>query len=247
MKFDIISIVYLVILLIYVLIGLKKGFFKTLTGLIKSLLSLLIALFLAKPLTNFVMDTGIGTSITSKIESFLVSKDGIFVSTITSETKTAVIADCLTQLNIPQIFHSFLTSLIDKYVVVGSEPVTVAKALAPSVSYYLIYIVVFILLFVVGLIICAILNRIFDKLSTIPLVGILNKLLGVGLNLIIGLVIICVLSYGLTFLVPLDNSISSWLVKTMGLENSEFMSISKYFYEHNFLLKIIAFFQKLFS
>ena len=247
MKFDVLTIVYLVIILLYLIIGLKKGFFKTLTGLIKSVLAIVIAIFLARPLTSLVVGTGIGDGINGKIETWLLGKEGVFTSVVTADTKDAVIVQALGQLNIPSVFHSWLAKMIDQYVEVGTEGVTVAAALAPAITYYLFYAAVFIVLFIIGLIICAILNKIFEKLEEIPFVGGLNKLLGVVLNLAIGLLVICVISYGLTFLVSLDNGISKWLVETMALDNPEVKSISKFFYENNFLIKIIAFFQGLFT
>ena len=66
-----------------------------------------------------------------------------------------------------------------------------------------------------------------------------------ALNGIVGLLLICLISYGLTLIIPLDLGISNTLVDIMQLDNPEVTSVSKFFYENNFLLIIIAFFQEL--
>ena len=80
----------------------------------------------------------------------------------------------------------------------------------------------------------------------LPVIGFLNKVLGMVLNGIVGILLICLISYGLTLIIPMDLSISNTLVEIMQLDNPEVTSISKFFYENNFLLAIIAFFQELF-
>jgi hypothetical protein len=79
----------------------------------------------------------------------------------------------------------------------------------------------------------------------LPIIGALNKILGMALNGIVGLLLICLISYGLTFIIPLDLGISNTLIDIMQLDNPEVTSVSKFFYENNFLLIIIAFFQEL--
>ena len=44
----------------------------------------------------------------------------------------------------------------------------------------------------------------------------------------------------------MDLSISNTLIEVMQLNNPEVSSVSKFFYENNFLLALIAFFQELF-
>ena len=62
-----------------------------------------------------------------------------------------------------------------------------------------------------------------------------------------GLVAICFISYVITLIVPTGNELSNWLVETMRLNDGEVFTISKYFYENNFLVKLIAIIQKMFS
>ena len=87
----------------------------------------------------------------------------------------------------------------------------------------------------------------FAVIEQIPFVGVINKVLGALVSGAMGLFVICFISYVITLIVPTGNELSNWLVETMRLNDSEVFTISKYFYENNFLVKLIAIIQKMFS
>ena len=90
-------------------------------------------------------------------------------------------------------------------------------------------------------------SKVFAVIEQIPFVGVINKVLGALVSGAMGLVVICFISYVITLIVPTGNELSNWLVETMRLNDSEVFTISKYFYENNFLVKLIAIIQKMFS
>ena len=245
MSLDLITIAYFVILLIAAIIGLKRGFFKTLLGLIKTVISTAVAIFFTPKIATLFVGTGLGAKATTGIETFLLNRGGAMTNTITLETKDAVISNALADAPLPSSVLDWITKLIDKFLVLEpGQETTVGAAMAPSITYYLAYGIIFLLIFLLCMLICKLLDKIFDKLTQIPFVGGLNRLLGLVLNVAIGFILLCGISYGLSYLIAMNNGISEWLVNTMGLGNDNFSSFSKYMYENNFLLKIISFFGK---
>ena len=243
MAFDIISIVYVAIIVLFALIGLKRGFFKTLVSFLKGIISFVVSIFLCEPLAKLLTNSTIGANVVIKISDVLNSKGGLFTATITNENKEALLSQALNQIKVPNGLHDFLTSLV---VVPSEGSVTIGEALALSITYYVFIAITFLVLLILVRIAVKLISKMFKSLEQIPFVGILNKLLGTVLNAFIGLVIVCLISYAITCIIPLNNEVSTFLVETMRLEDQEVFTISKYFYENNFLLVIITAIQSLF-
>ena len=182
MKFDIVSIVYVVIILLFALIGLKKGFFKTLVGVIKSVLSFIASLFLCKPIASILIKTSLGTGIETKLFDAFTEKGGIFATSITESNKGELVSNALTQINIPSILHEYITKLVSDYIPVTGEGVTVASALSSTIAYYIMVVIAFILIFIVVSLLCLLLKKVFAILEQIPIISSLNKIFGFVLN-----------------------------------------------------------------
>ena len=99
MTFDVISIVYISIFVLAVLIGLKRGFLKTLVSFIKGIGAFVLAIFLCKPLGVLLTNSKVGSTIAVKISDYLVGKGGIFTVTITAENKDVLLTNALKEAN----------------------------------------------------------------------------------------------------------------------------------------------------
>lgn len=246
MQFDIISIIYVVIVLIFLGVGIKKGFFKTLVSLIKNILSFIFAAFLSDPIAKTLLSTSLGTSLNGKLLEFFNSKGSLYTTTVTEESLHELISNGLNNIHLPESVHSTIFNSINKMVDLTAKEYTVGEVLAQCISYFIFLVVAFLILFIIIRIITGLLNKLFESLEQIPLIGSVNKLLGGAINLVIGVLFICLISYGLTFVVPLDNQFSTWVIETMKLNENDVFTISKFFYENNFLTKIITWIQNLF-
>ena len=129
---------------------------------------------------------------------------------------------------------------------ISGKEYTVGEVLAQCVSYFVFLVVAFLILFIIIRIITGILNKLFESLEQVPVIDSVNKLLGAVINAAIGILFVCLISYGLTFVIPLDNSVSTWLIETMKVNENDVFTISKFFYQNNFLTKIITWIQNLF-
>ena len=246
MKIDLISIIFLVIIIAFALLGLKKGFFKTLISLIKKIVAFIIAVLLCKPIAHLLTKSSLGESLTSSLLDFFNSKGGIFTTSITEGNKQEVINMALKEINIPDGLNGLLSSLFYKMIPITGETTTVSESLAPTISYYIFIGIAFVILFIIVRILVSLLNRLFAAIEQIPFVGIINTLLGGVLNGVIGVLFVCLLTYMFTFIIPTDSSVSAWLVQTMRLDEPDIFTLSKFFYENNFLLTLIAWIQKWF-
>ena len=181
MRLDIISIIFIVIFIVSVLIGIKKGFFKTISSLVKGILSFVLTILLTKPLAKVLAGSTIGVNLENKLLNFLSSKGEFFQTSINESNKIEVISRALEDLNLPQ----FLTQIIASFVPITAEN-TVAEALAPTLSYYVLVAITFIALFIIFRLIAILLDKIFAIMEQIPFVGTLNRLLGGVLNGVLG-------------------------------------------------------------
>ena len=248
MKFDIISIVYIAIVAIMFLVGLKKGFMKVLINFIKGTVAILVAIVLSKPLAKLIIGTNLGTNFVNLLTDTFTNKGGIFIQTVTEATKTDVISQALTELKIPEVLNNIFLQLMDKLIsaeFIPAEGATVATVLGNVIAYYAILVVMFILLFVAARIVASLLNKILNSLIKIPLIGMLNSLAGGVINAAIGVVVVCLISYGISFLIPVNETLGTWLTNTMALNDDSVTSISKYLYQNNYIAKIIVYLQTL--
>lgn len=246
MEFDVLSIIYICIFALFIIVGLIRGFFKTIISFMKDLMTFVLSILLCKPIANLFIKSSLGESVNNMLFNYFTSQGGIFALDITSENKTEVIEHTLQEANLPDTLNSLLTSMVDKFLVSHPEGLNISEVLSHTITTYVFYALAFILLFLVIRILAIFLNKLFEFVEKIPVVGFLNKLLGMVVNGIIGLLLICMISYGLTLIIPLNLPISNTLIDIMYLENQEVFTISKFFYENNFLLIIIIFFQELF-
>ena len=245
MAFDLITIIYLVIIALLLLIGIKRGLFKTLISLIKDILSFVLSLIFVKPLTLLFVNSNLGTKLTLKFETLLIEKNPLFETILTPSNKDKLIEMTLQQLNLPakivELFSKMLSNTINLESV---NDLSIAAAIAPTITYYIFLVLSFILIFIVVRILARLLNKLFKSFEQIPLLKFVNRFFGGILGLVVGVLLVCMISYALTFIIPLDLPISNWFIENMKL-NEETFTISKYLYNENILLIIISYIQGL--
>lgn len=238
MTFDTLSIIYLVGLLILVLIGLFRGFIKSFFGFIKVIVSTVVAALLSKPVADFMKDKSFILSWQNKLETTLASKGEIFATTYSAEH----FDEAFSKLNLPNIVKDLLLKIINYLVPEMSE--SFASVIARSVIYYSLIVASFVIIYILVRIVFALIIHIFDKHAqkSAP-INTINKVLGMAMYLIIGLLIIGGVNYVFTFFISSESGISSWLISTMHLEDDTF-TVSKFLYQHNTLLWMIQLIQK---
>ena len=148
MKFDLISIIFILIILISVIIGIKKGLFKMLVKIIKGVFSWLIEIFLSKPVGGLLANSSLGTLLSSKLHDSFVSKGGIYTLLIDETNKTSVVEVALNDLNLPDFIDNFLVKFISKNITITQQS-EVAEVLAKAITYYSLVLISCLLIFIV--------------------------------------------------------------------------------------------------
>lgn len=246
MSFDIISIAYIVIIVLFTIFGIKRGLFKSLVSLIKNGLTFILSIILAKPLALIFSRSQFGLKISRKFTELFTEKGGVFAINIHEGNTSEVIDFALDELSLPDSLSELLDSLLRKHVVFDpTVDMTLAQAFGPVITHYIFLAISFILVFIIIRIACSLLNKLFTSLEQIPIIKVVNKSIGGILGAFTGFLLVCLISFALTFIIPIDFSISEWLIKVMKLGEPDVMTFSKYLYQENILLKIISYLQNL--
>lgn len=245
MKFDILSIIFIIIILIAVIIGIKKGMFKILIKIIKDIFSWVLAVFLCKPLTNLLINSLLGNKLTLWLSDKFLNKGGSFALVIDETNKVDVVTHSLESFNLPDFINSFAIDILSEKIIIN-EPVVVAEALGKTIAYYSLMLISCLLIFIIVRIIVALISKLFKAILQVPVFSFVNKLLGGALSGIIGLAIVCGISYVITLLMPFNEAFATWISNTIMLDDPNVFTFSKFIYQNNLLLMLITFIQGLF-
>ncbi len=204
----VIDVLIIAVIALLALIGLRKGFFKSVLALFSTLVVLIISIFCAGPFANLINKiydfTGL---IADKICDGMSSMGAFYVEEIPAGISGKQIVQ-----SIPSGTNGFLKKLM-AYVLnplsAGDiEGATVAEIVSGAFASIIMLIISAILLFIIIKIILSIVARLFENITRNRVFGATNKLLGFAFGAVKGLMIILVFTIVLTLLtvVPKINS-----------------------------------------
>lgn len=211
----IVDVVIIALLAIFAIIGLKKGFLKSVISLFSWSVCLILAIIAAKYVAGWINEIyDFSSLIGNKVSKSLTNSNAFFGSSInTFATKEEIVA------NLPNNINGLLKQLIK--VVFSNTAVdmtsadTIGSVVGYSLGYISMVIIAGILVFVVLKIVVTLLSKLFDNIERTKILGGLNKILGLTLGLIKASIIIilfnCVL-VGLS-LIPAVNKTITPIVK----------------------------------
>ena len=180
----IIDIVLVGIIVICAIIGLVRGFFKSILSLVGTIVSIIISLLLAKTVANALIGVnpfkwffgGEGV-VSGWINNGLVKlSPGTFGTTFSGGSGSELTAN-MTEAGIPAFFSKILAGPISKHDFSG-QTLTLAEIVAPMIANVIWLIVVTILLFIVLRIIIGLLNKFFKFLTKNKAISGMNRVLG---------------------------------------------------------------------
>ena len=240
--FDVLSIAFIVIIIVSCIVGYFRGFLALLVGLLKGFVAIILASLLCKSMGSALNTTKMGTGITDKVENYLIEKGETFKYELTKENKEIFIDNQLDQQlensKIPQVLRTYIKNvLVDKVEIEDGETITVARYMGKGMSFFVCTIIAYIIVFIIIMILLSIVQRLFKNINKVPIVGLANRLLGLGLGVLVALLFIGVICYVLTFLMSIPGDMSNWIMNTLKLteEQKEEQSIAKIMYEHNII------------
>lgn len=195
------DIVVIVLLVLFALYGLSKGFMSSLLSLINVLVSFVAAIFLAKPLATFINGaTNWGGKLCEAISNKLATVGNLGVALEEATSASQVVSESAG-------FTGFFKWLMPKLVGNG----TIAAGVTPA-SYFGNYlgslcliVICGIVIFILIRIVVALLQLLFKKLRTNSIIGSVDKILGFIFGAVKGFVAICILIFTIGF-IPVANT-----------------------------------------
>lgn len=213
----VLDILILLILVINVFVGYKKGLIKLAVSLVAVLISIIITLILYKPVSNLIIDN---TQIDEKIESTIIKN-----STDNHENEEA---------EQTEETKKEYSEIIEKYIqdAVVETKDNIIESVASTLSIKIINVAVMIMIFIIIRLLLILLVFFADMLAKLPILKQFNEIGGIIYGAIKGIIIIYVMLAIVFFVVYLTNSIeiSDIINKTI---------ITKFMYNNNIILNII--------
>ncbi len=205
----VIDVVLVALVVVFALVGFKKGFFKSVLSLFSWIVCLLIAIFCAKYVAMlldkmFKLSTVLGNKIA-------LSFNGVegFGNQISSFENKEQIIDLIKNSNINGILKTLITGVISKSNVDMASSKTVASLIGASLGHICVVVISGVLIFILLKIILAILNAVLSKLTKNKVLGGVNKAFGLVFGALKGFLIIVIINIVLVVisLVPLANNV----------------------------------------
>jgi len=233
-SFDILSIIYLVVLLIFLIIGLSKGFIKSIVSIAGWLISLVLSGLLNKPTTQLLVKGSLANSFKADLVTKFNSQGELFSQTYNAESFKAF-AD---SKNLPEFVRNTVKGIID--FLQAGEGETISEVLSGAIVYYCFLVVTFILLFILFLIAFKIFAKLVSKIEDgSKAFKVVNRTLGAIVYVALALVLIGVVNYVFAFITIAGGNVANWLTDTMKL-GTDTWTFSKFLYENNYLGEIIS-------
>lgn len=185
-----IDILALSIIVIFTIIGFVKGFAKTFVKIFGTILSLLFAVLLCTAFANFLENSfGLVTKISNGVMG-LVSK--IFGDKIANTTLEEAVFSELNEAGLPEWISSVIMGLKENVDIPTN--VTLNQIISPTLGYYATCGIALIVLYILFKVAFFLLGEIISKLHSIMLIGAVDRILGLIIGLIRGVIILQIAS-----------------------------------------------------
>ena len=230
------DIIIIVLILLFALAGLAKGFLKQILSVANSLVSVIVSYLLVNPVTELVSKTSIGDKINGKVLETIVSKfpDAASVPISMIDSKETLVT-AFTEAGLPNVASKYAADFIDLETV--AEGASLADAVAHSIGFLILSVLVFVVLFILILIIIKVIIKVLDSFVEEGILNVVNKILGLLLGVAKGAIVVCVSLLLLSLLAQYVTSVSEFVTNDLQLM-TEHVGIARYLYENNPLIAI---------
>lgn len=197
---NIIDIALITVILVFLIVGIKRGFIKELVSLIGFVVAFVVALFLSGIGSSFVYDTFVDGFVKDKVSSAVMQSidnevDGVLVS-IPDYFINAAEA---TGTDIEGVVKSNIGASVEE--TANSVAATVSKDVAKPVIGALIRVILFIIIFIIVKILIDWIGRALDLVSRLPVIHSLNSVLGAVIGTARGVVTAAIICFVAMYLI----------------------------------------------
>ena len=222
------TIAVIIFLLIFVGVGLAKGFLRIILTTFSLIITIILAGALAKPLADFAENgTVIGPRVQHRIEEYIDTKlSGASASADAVEDSFIEALPLTTSMKADLKERNTLADYVDQGVSSFSE------YLAVNLTTLIIRILSYVILFLVIFLVLRLILRLSNVINHIPILGGLNRIAGGVIGLAEGVIFLWVICMIIMMLSGTDFGITC----ERAIKGSQFLT---FIYEHNYLMTII--------
>jgi uncharacterized membrane protein required for colicin V production len=219
----IIDLIIVVLFILSVWEGYKKGLTKSLLKIFTFILAIIISFILFKPISSFIINQ---TQIDDNIQETIIKT---FEEEDVKENKQEI-KEKKEAKETPNIFYNYIE---DKIMQVGDEAKEyVIETASREITDAIIDIIVFIVVFIISRIILIFIKAIADLITKIPVIKQFDELGGGIYGLLRAIVIIMILFTILAIVLPFMQNANSLTIIDESI-------LSKFIYENNMIIRII--------
>ena len=238
MQFGIIDFVLIGISVIVALIGLKRGIVKQLTSGITFISAIVIAFFTYKYVANYILTSDIFYNINEKFYNLVASKASEEAIKATIENAgVAGVKEVLSAVKIPGFLQGMFIKSLDA--TIASNPsMLVGDYVSNAFATKAIIVGSCIAMFIVGMIVA-----LLRKIADLPGIKVVDRLLGMIFSLAKWAIAVCVLLFVVTLLYKIPGfgaNVENFMKTQINLDDDTYMSLTKWVYVNNPVLKIIS-------
>ncbi len=217
MSINYIDLIVLVIIALSVFFGFKKGFLKTVTGLVSIILSLILAFTLYPYVESFIKNTPVYESVYENVEQHIAPP----------EVESEKISDYgAGELNLPRNFLEKMQKDAQQ------TKKDIAVSIAEKTANTAVKIVSMLLVFILARILIFFIVQIFGLLKKLPLIGWSDKILGIIIGFVRGIIVV----YLVLAVITVSAQVNSDNFAAKAVKRSEF---AKIMYNDNVFLDFI--------
>lgn len=187
--------VVLLIVVLAIIRGIRKGFLGLIVGFLSGIVTIIVASLLCKPVANLIGGWGLRGALSGFFADTFGLSGGTPIKEIAADGASAAIANL--NLPLPKFVIDSITAKVVEAIGSSSIPADATLqsiVLDGMVSVSLLAISWILLVLVLG-ILFFILKRFVKVFNNIPLIGTANKILGALLSVLLALVAICAVTY----------------------------------------------------
>ncbi len=225
--------IVILILVISLIVGIKKGFLGLVVGFLAGIVTIVLCTLLCDPLAQAIGGAGLTATLDQSFSNLIKFEDEIFTTPLKSLSQEQI-ANALSSLELPEFLNSAIADLLQAKLADTSiaADVSVKSVIISALTNATLTAIAWCALFVVLSVVFALLKRFVKIFNKIPLIGFVNKLLGGLLGLILAAIMICVIMYLFTLL-------SSFVPQT-AVDYVQSSPVLGWIYNHNPLGQLIT-------
>lgn len=233
----ILDIVFILLLLLSLFIGYKKGFLKKAVGMVGLFSGLIVAFVFCTQFAEWLEKTGlIYDDLYAKIHGNVLSSK-LFQDNFLNLTD-ATVSEVLQSIGVPKFFASLFAGHIKESVQID----VLAHNISHFFAHTLMVIISFLILFIGIFLLALVLKIVINLLRGNKIIRVLDGILGMALYACLFLIGIYIIFMIMRLMenVEFYQPVKKFLDVDMMLADSERFRITKYFYEHNILYDLIS-------